>query len=294
VTGTGSKVLVTGANGQVGRALLKTAPPDMTALPLTRAELDIGDSQAVLKCVQSHQPDLIINTAAYTAVDRAESEPQLAERGNSSGPRYLAVAAAAVGARLLHISTDFVFDGTGSRPYATDAPTNPLSVYGRTKLAGEQVVRQMLPDRSVVVRTAWVYAAEGANFVRTMLRVMAAKGSVRVVADQVGSPTAADSLATALWAIAARPELNGIYHWTDLGVASWYDFAVAIAEEAALLGLLPRGIRVEAIATEEYPTPAKRPAYSVLDKRSLQAQLTLQAQHWRSNLRSVLKEIANA
>jgi dTDP-4-dehydrorhamnose reductase len=288
------KVLITGANGQVGRALLKTVPSGVVAVPLMRAELDISDEQAVVSGVQSHRPELIINTAAYTAVDKAESEPQLAERGNSFGPRYLAAAAGAVGSRLLHISTDFVFDGTASRPYATDAPTNPLSVYGRTKLAGEQAVRQALPDSSVVVRTAWVYAADGANFVRTMLRVMAAKGSVRVVADQVGSPTAAHSLAGVLWALAGKPQVSGTYHWTDLGVASWYDFAVAIAEEGTLLGLLQPGVKVEPIATEEYPTPAKRPAYSVLDKRSLQAMVSVPAHHWRSNLRSVLKEMANA
>jgi dTDP-4-dehydrorhamnose reductase len=194
----------------------------------------------------------------------------------------------------VHLSTDFVFDGTGSRPYATEARTNPLSVYGRTKLAGEKAVLEGLRDKSVVLRTAWVYAAEGANFVRTMLRLMAARGSVRVVADQVGSPTAADSLATVIWAIAARSELHGIYHWTDMGVASWYDFAVAIAEESALLGILPAGVRVEAIATDEYPTAARRPAYSVLDKRSLLAQLGVPAPHWRTALRAVLKEISNA
>jgi dTDP-4-dehydrorhamnose reductase len=288
------KVLITGATGQVGRALLKSAPPEVAAVGMTRAELDIGDEQAVMSSIQSHQPDLIINTAAYTAVDRAESEPQFAERANSLGPHHLGVAAAAMGSRLLHLSTDFVFDGTGSRPYTTDAPTNPLSVYGRTKLAGEEAVRHALPDKSVVIRTAWVYAAEGSNFVRTMLRVMAAKGSVRVVADQVGSPTAADSLAAVIWAIAARPDLNGIYHWTDMGVASWYDFAVAIAEESAALGILPAEVRVDPIATEEYPTAARRPAYSVLDKRPLLAQLSIPARHWRGNLRSVLKEIASA
>jgi dTDP-4-dehydrorhamnose reductase len=288
------KVLITGATGQVGRALLKSVPAEMDAVGVTRAELDIGDEHAVMSSIQSHRPDVIINTAAYTAVDRAESEPQLAERANSFGPRHLGVAAAATGSRLLHLSTDFVFDGTGSRPYATDAPTNPLSVYGRTKLAGERAVRHALPDKSVVIRTAWVYAAEGSNFVRTMLRLMAAKGSVRVVADQVGSPTAADSLAGVIWAIVARSDLSGIYHWTDMGVASWYDFAVAIAEESAVLGILPAEVRVDPIATEEYPTPARRPAYSVLDKRSLLAQLSVPARHWRSSLRTVLKEIANA
>jgi len=288
------QVMVTGAQGQVGRALLKSVPAQVDAAGLAHAQLDIGDAQAVMSSIQSQRPDLIINTGAYTAVDKAESEPEVAARANTTGPHNLAVAAAATGARLLHLSTDFVFDGMASRPYGTDAPTNPQSTYGRTKCAGEEAVRRALPDKSVILRTAWVYAAEGNNFVRTMLRLMAAKGAVRVVADQIGTPTAAHSLAQIIWALAARPDVTGTYHWTDAGVASWYDFAVAIAEESALIGLLPAGVRVDAIATEEYPTPAKRPSYSVLDKRSLLAKLSVPARHWRSNLRTVLRQISNA
>jgi dTDP-4-dehydrorhamnose reductase len=285
------KVVITGANGQVGRALLKSVPADVTALPLTRTDLDIGDGQAVMGMTRLHRPDLIINTAAYTAVDKAESEPEAAERANAIGPYNLALAADRAGARLIHLSTDFVFDGMASRPYSPDAPTNPQSTYGRTKRAGEEAVTQALATCSVVLRTAWVYAAEGNNFVRTMLRLMGAKGVVRVIADQVGTPTAADSLAEVIWALAARPDVNGIHHWTDAGVASWYDFAVAIAEESAALGLLPVTVRVQAIASEEYPTPAQRPSYSVLDKRSLQSVLGVSAPHWRANLRKVLQQI---
>jgi len=288
------KVMITGANGQVGCALLKSVPAQVNAAGLSHAQLDIGDAQAVMRSIQSQRPDLVINAGAYTAVDKAESEPEVAERANTTGPHNLAVAVGAAGARLLHLSTDFVFDGVASKPYATDAPTNPQSTYGRTKRGGEEAVRRVIPDRSVVLRTAWVYAAEGNNFVRTMLRVMAAKGAVRVVADQIGTPTAAHSLAEAIWALAARPDVSGIYHWTDAGVASWYDFAVAIAEESVVLGLLPAEVRVDAIATEEYPTPAKRPSYSVLDKRSLLAKLSVPARHWRTNLRTVLREISNA
>jgi dTDP-4-dehydrorhamnose reductase len=288
------KVMITGANGQVGRALLQSVPAQVNVAGLAHAQLDIGDAQAVMSMVQSQRPDLIINTGAYTAVDKAESEPEAAERANTTGPHNLAVAAGATGARLLHLSTDFVFDGMASRPYGTDAPTNPQSTYGRTKWGGEEAVRRALPDKSVVLRTAWVYAAQGNNFVRTMLRLMAAKGAVRVVADQIGTPTAAHSLAEVIWVLAARPDVSGTYHWTDAGVASWYDFAVAIAEESAVIGLLPAEVRVDAIATEEYPTPAKRPSYSVLDKRSLIAKLGVPARHWRSNLRTVLGEISNA
>jgi len=288
------KALIKGAGGQVGRILLKSVPPNWTAAGFTHADLDIGDQAAVRNAVQVERPDLIISAGAYTAVDKAESEPEAAERANSLGPRHLAVAARETGARLLHISTDFVFDGRGPRPYRPDAVTEPQSVYGRTKRGGEEAVLQVLPETAVILRTAWVYAAEGNNFVRTMLRLMGSKGHVRVISDQVGTPTSASSLVEAIWAVAARPDLKGIHHWTDLGVASWYDFAVAIAEEAVALGLIPSSVRVDPIATEDYPTPARRPAYSVLDKRSLLDALGIPAHHWRVNLRSVLREIAAA
>ena len=286
------KVLITGAQGQVGRCLLASVPPGVTAVGLTRAQLDVGDAEAVTGVVAAQRPDVIINAAAYTAVDRAESEVDAARRVNGLGPRHLARAAGACSARLVHISTDFVFDGRSSVPYAPDAPTAPLGAYGLTKLEGEQAVRELAPDTSVVLRTAWVYAAHGANFLRTMLRVMGEKGQVRVVADQVGTPTAADSLARVLWALAQRPDITGLQHFTDAGVASWYDFAVAIAEEAATLGLLAPGVRVSAIGTADYPTPARRPGYSVLDKRTLLSALALEHDHWRVALRRVLCALA--
>jgi dTDP-4-dehydrorhamnose reductase len=287
------KVLITGAAGQVGRILSSNAPSGMSVVGYGHKDLDITDADAVDSRVRAQSPDLIINAAAYTAVDRAETEVELAHNINAKGPRYLASAAQAVGARLIQISTDFVFDGLGCAPYKTDAVTHPLSVYGKSKLAGEHAVLEILPERSVVLRTAWVYAAEGSNFVRTMLRIMKANGSVRVVTDQVGTPTSARSLVEALWWIAANPELRGIHHWTDAGVASWYDFAVAIAEEGARLDLLSDAVTVTPIATHEYPTPARRPSYSVLDKQTLTA-LGLVPVHWRKRLRSVLEEIGNA
>ncbi len=287
------KVLITGAAGQVGRMLLETRPAEVEAIPLAHDDLDIRDGAAVRERILRDLPDLILNAAAYTAVDKAESEPQAAHAINAEGPRYLAAAARDTGARLIHISTDFVFDGTASLPYAPDAPTHPLSVYGRTKREGEQAVLTALASHAVIVRTAWVYAAHGANFMNTMLRVMSARGEVRVVADQVGTPTAARSLAQVLWQIAARREIHGIHHWTDAGVASWYDFAVAIAEEGAQLGILPPTVSVTPISTQEYPTAARRPAYSVLDNRSL-ASLGLAALHWRRRLREVMKELPHA
>ncbi|MGH8295375.1 MAG: dTDP-4-dehydrorhamnose reductase [Steroidobacteraceae bacterium] len=287
------KVLITGAGGQVGRMLLEMRPDGFEAIACTHADLDVGDEKAVRDCIGGHRPAVIINAAAYTAVDKAESEPDAAQRINAKGPGYLAGAAREVGARLIHISTDFVFDGAASVPYRPDSATNPLGVYGKTKRDGERAVLDALPGHSVIVRTAWVYAATGSNFVRTILRVMRANGAVRVVADQVGTPTAARSLAEVLWQIAGIAQIRGIHHWTDAGVASWYDFAVAIAEEGAQLGLLPPEITVTPITTADYPTPARRPSYSVLDKRSL-SHFGLTPTHWRQRLRAVLKEIPSA
>lgn len=274
-----SRVVVTGAGGQVGRALLAAAPAGVDVLALSHKDLDITDLNAVRAL---GTPDVIINAAAYTAVDKAESDRELARAINVDGVRNLA----ATGARLIQISTDFVFDGQTSTPYKPDAEPKPLSVYGATKRGGELLAR-----KGVVLRTAWVYAADGSNFVRTMLRIMKANGAVRVVADQVGTPTAARSLAEVLWKIVAKPGITGTHHWTDAGVASWYDFAVAIAEEGAPLGLVSPDVKVTPIATHEYPTPARRPAYSVLDKSSLTSQGFSQ-RHWRQELRTVLKEIA--
>lgn len=287
------KVLITGAEGQVGRALLECRPAGAQAIGCRHADLDITDAEAVCNRVREHGPDVIINAAAYTAVDKAESEAERAHQLNVAGPTNLAAVARERGARLIHISTDFVFDGATCRPYPPHAPTNPLNVYGRTKRDGELAVLEQLPDGSTIVRTAWVYSPGGTNFVSTMLKAMRAKGAVRVVADQVGTPTAASSLAEVLWRIAQRPEIRGVHHWTDAGVASWYDFAVAIAEESVQLGQLPAAATVEPIATEEYPTAARRPAYSVLDTRSL-ASLGCASVHWRARLRGVLKAPASA
>jgi dTDP-4-dehydrorhamnose reductase len=287
------KVLITGAGGQVGRALISCTPRDVQPIPCTRTELDIADESVVRDRVRRAAPDLIINAAAYTAVDRAEAQAAEAYRINADGAGNLARAALESGAVLIQLSTDFVFDGRSSSPYRPDSPTGPLSVYGKSKLAGEATVLERLPGRAVVLRTAWIYASEGQNFVRTMLRLMREQGSVRVVADQVGTPTAAASVAEAIWAIAARPDIRGIHHWTDAGVASWFDFAVAIAEEAVQLGILSQEPAVVPITTAQYPTAARRPAYSVLEKSSLLS-LGLAPTHWRKRLRTVLREVEHA
>ena len=280
------KVLVTGAAGQVGRALIATAPADAQIIPADRSTLDITDGAAVGRLIEEHRPTHVFNAAAYTAVDRAESDEEAALAINAKAVAHLARSAQDVGARFVHISTDFVFDGTSGRPYRPDSPTAPLGAYGRTKLAGERAAG---PD-ALVVRTAWVYAAGGANFVRTMLRLMTERDEVRVVADQVGTPTWATSLAQAIWTLATKGA-SGVYHYTDSGVASWYDFAVAIQEEAAEFGLLSSAARIVPIATADFPTPAQRPAFSVLDKSETYRVLGEPAAHWRVNLRHMLADI---
>jgi dTDP-4-dehydrorhamnose reductase len=280
------KVLITGANGQLGRALQATAPLGVSIIAAGSAELDIGDAAAVDALLLAERPDAIFNAAAYTAVDKAESEEALATRTNSEGVANLARGAAAIGARLVHVSTDFVFNGLSGVPYLPDAPTAPLGVYGRTKRQGELAAG---PD-ALVVRTAWVYGSRGGNFVRTMLRLMAERDEVRVVADQIGTPTFAASLADALWRLHAAGA-KGLFHYTDSGAASWYDFAVAIQEEALAIGLLQHAVPVIPIATSDYPTPAARPHYSVLDKSATFALLGGAAPHWRVNLRKMLKDI---
>lgn len=283
------KVLITGANGQVGHALQATAPLGVELVALDRAALDIGDGDAVNAAIAQASPDLIINAAAYTAVDRAEIETDLAWQVNGKAPGLLAEAASANGARFIHISTDFVFDGTAGTPYRPESPTNPLGTYGASKLAGEQASIAADPS-ALIVRTAWVYGTHGNNFVRTMLRLMAERDEVKVVADQVGTPTYATGLAKALWALHAACA-TGVHHWTDSGAASWYDFALAIQEEALVLGLLSRSVPVIPIATSDYPTPARRPSYSILDKSAAVALIGAPAPHWRVHLRDMLGEI---
>ena len=279
------KALITGVSGQVGKALLAAAPEGWTCIGLDRAALDLTDTAAIARLFAAQQPDLVFNPAAYTAVDKAESEPELAFAVNAEAPAAFAKGLAETGGRLIQVSTDFVFDGKNGSAYRVDDARNPQSVYGRSKAAGEDV----LGGNTMVVRTSWVYAAGGANFVRTMLRLMRERDELRVVADQIGCPTWATGLARTLWglALAGQP---GVYHHRDAGVASWYDFAVAIAEEAQALGLLAKIPRITPIATADYPTPAQRPAFSVLDVSATRALLGDEMVHWRQNLRVMLEE----
>ena len=285
------KILVLGG-GQIGAAVVKAAPKQHQVIALTRAHLDIADSKAVTKSLAEIKADWVVNAAAYTAVDRAEDEPQIATAVNDAAVAVLAAGTARENSRLLHLSTDFVFDGTSGRPYAPSAATKPLSVYGATKLAGEHHV---LAARSgIVLRTSWVYASVGKNFVLTMLKLMKERAQISVVSDQIGSPTWAASAADAVWGLIEVAAEGGIYHWTDLGVASWYDFAVAIQEEALARGVLTRAAAVLPIPSAAYPARAKRPSFSVLDTTQTRTLLKAPGQHWRHNLRKMLDELRAA
>lgn len=282
------RALIAGSNGQLGRALQANAPPHVIVIAPPEADFDITDADAVRAVVAEACPDVVINAAAYTAVDCAEGDEAVARRVNVNAVGTLAAAARIAGAAFAHVSTDFIFDGTAHRPYATDALPNPLSVYGRTKLDGE-IAAAEFHACPLIVRTAWVYAAQGNNFVATMLRLMRERSEVRVVADQIGTPTHVPTLARTLWTLINGKHI-GVFHATDAGVASWYDFAVAIHEEAQTAGLLNSPVTIVPIRTEDYPTPAHRPAYSVLDKTATWA-ITGSARHWREELRDCIAAI---
>jgi|tagenome__1003787_1003787.scaffolds.fasta_scaffold20750580_2 dTDP-4-dehydrorhamnose reductase len=288
------RVLITGASGQLGRELQARAPADWEVFACGSDECDITDAAVVNRVLSQKRPDTIIHAAAYTNVDAAEAETARAEAVNCGGAANVASAARAIEARMIYISTDFVFDGQQCHPYQPDDEPRPLNAYGRSKLAGEHEVTRISAGDALIVRTAWVYSRHGDNFVRRMLRLMAERESLAVVSDQIGTPTWGRTLAEALWIAAVRPSLRGILHWTDAGVASWYDFAVAIQEEALRVRALERAVPIRPIRSEELPRPARRPSYSILDKSAGWAALNGPAQHWRANLRSMLQEMAHA
>jgi dTDP-4-dehydrorhamnose reductase len=287
----GLRALLTGADGQLGIELQATVPAGWRLAAFGRSALDVTSALGARDLVHREAPALVINAAAYTAVDAAEEDPEGAEAVNLRGAAHVAQAAREIGARVIHISTDFVFDGRQGHPYSPGDPTNPLCTYGRTKLEGERAVARISEGSALIVRTAWLYSSHRKNFVLTMLRLMREQQAVAVVSDQMGTPTWSRGLAEALWAAAERPDMSGIHHWTDAGVASWYDFAVAIQEEASEAGLLDRVVPVRPIRTADYPTKATRPPCSVLDKSATWAALGSTAPHWRVNLRRMLGQL---
>ena len=303
------KILLTGSEGQLGRSLRASLPKMLQSssvelIATSRSgqdglvALDLADADACRTAVLDAQPDWVINAGAYTAVDRAETEPDLAHAVNALAPRAFAEALAQTGGHLLQVSTDFVFNGRQGHPYKPEQQIDPLGVYGATKAAAEQAIAEVLGldqgGNAAVVRTSWVYGPVGSNFLLTMLRLHRQKAEadepLKVVADQVGCPTSTVGLTRACWRLVER-RLGGLMHWSDAGAATWYDFAVAIGELAEASGRLDRAAQVLPISTVDYPTPAQRPAYSLLDCSSSREQLGLIPKHWHQALREVIADV---
>lgn len=281
------KILIIGDKGQLGYELKRSQPRDVEITTCDLPEVNITDAEQVNRIVQEVRPDVVINSAAYTAVDRAEDERDLAFTVNATAIGHIIEAVRPLGSRLIHISTDFIFDGRKGSPYLPEDAPKPLGVYGASKAAGEQLLLSEYPEKSFIVRTAWLYSEHGQNFVKTMLNLFKDRESLNVIADQVGTPTWAYHLACFLWRLVESPETPpGVYHFTDAGVASWYDFAVAIEEESRKW----RGktVDIRPIRTDEYPTKAVRPPYSVLEKRFPETLSGFTYVHWREALRRML------
>lgn len=280
------KVAILGASGQLGKCLLAAITSEFELVATER--VDLLDDELLRRFIRGLRPDIVINAAAYTAVDRAESEPELAHRVNGNAVRTIARELSTTGGKLVHISTDYVFDGLAHSPYRIDAPTNPQSVYGASKLAGENAIsEEMDAKNTLVIRPSWVYANGGANFVETMLSLARQSETLRVVADQIGTPTSARNLASAIWS-GLSGGATGTHHFTDAGVASWYDFAVIANKIGHRLALCPAR-SVVPITTAEFPRPAKRPSYSVLDKSRSWLALGAEPVHWVDALEQELR-----
>jgi dTDP-4-dehydrorhamnose reductase len=287
------KIIVIGKSGQLATELFELSNNSNEIICLGRNEINIEDKASIQKVLLNLQPDVVINAAAYTAVDLAEKEADIAKQTNGYSVGNLAEVCKIHSIYLIHISTDFVFDGTKSTPYLTEEKTSPINVYGESKALGEELIIKILPKNSCIIRTSWVYSTHGNNFVKTMLSLMENKPELGIISDQIGTPTYAKALAEACLH-AAIERIIGIYHWTDQGVASWYDFAVAIQELALEKGIIENNIPIKAISTSDYPTPAKRPNYSVLDK-SKNANIfpTDIIKHWRKQLNCMLDNLKN-
>ena len=283
-------ILLLGANGQLGWELQRTCPDNVSLTAWGRPEIDLLDSDSIHTCLNAAQPDILINAAAYTAVDQAEQEKETAAKLNHGAVKHISEICSSNGIHLVHISTDFIFNGINHKPYLPQDTPTPISVYGETKLKGEQAVREILDTKATIIRTAWLYSSHGSNFVKSMLSLMDTKPELNIIDEQVGTPTWANSLARAVWGTIEK-KVIGTHHFTDAGVASWYDFAIAIQEEAFKLNLIKKEIPVNPIQASQYPTPARRPFYGILDKTSLWQALDIKPVHWRRQLRTMLKEL---
>jgi len=288
------KVLLIGAKGQVGQELQVTLPYLGEVISIGREELDLTNSEKISQLIGEIHPDYLVNAAAYTAVDKAETEPDLAYSINAIAPKIMAESAEKIKAKFLHISTDYVFDGRKNTPYLETDLTNPLGVYGQSKLRGEEEIKTV-NSQAIILRTAWVYGSYGkSNFVKTMLRLGKEREELKVVVDQVGSPTWAKDIATAITHLLINVDNPpGIYNFTNSGVASWFDLTKAIFEEAKISGIPLKIQRVIPITTAEYPTPAVRPAYSVLSGQKISQQLGYIPPYWRDSLKAMLNQLFN-
>lgn len=286
------KALVTGAGGQLGQGLMRTRPPACRMIAVTRQELDITDTPSVLTLLQREGVDVVINAAAYTNVEAAEHAPEAAYAVNSNAVAALAAACAEHGARMVHVSTDFVFDGTKKAPYTVgDAPA-PINVYGASKLAGERSAIEILGRNACVVRASWLHGAPGNNFVTRMLGLMSTRGAVRVVADEIGTPTSVHSLAPVLW-LCAGTNASGIHHWSDAGCISRFEFAQAIAVQARACGLLDADPRIERARPGEFSGTVRRPAFTPLDTAHTQSALGIRPIAWMEGLQKTLGDLRN-
>ena len=292
------RILITGARGQIGQELLYSAPNGWQVHGLSSSELDITDAQQVLSVVQLLQPQLIINTAAYTAVDQAESDRQRADAVNHLGAENIAKAAHSLGCPLLHLSTDYVFSGEHKQPYTEHDTAAPCSVYAVSKWLGEQAVREYCPQH-IILRTSWVFGMHGNNFVKTILRLGQERDALSIVSDQVGGPTSARSIAQVLWQIAQQYQSKhsytwGTYHFSGAPTCSWYAFAGEIFKQATELKLIKRSPVLTPISSSDYPTAAQRPAYSVLDNTKINQQLNMTQSDWTSELKLMLYTLKDA
>ncbi len=280
------RIILLGGYGQLGKLIQETIPADTKLFAFNSRDFDICNPVQHERVYKDLVPTTIINASAYTQVDQAETEQERAFEVNAKGPSLLAQASPK-DCRIIHFSTDFVFDGSKQAPYMPNDIARPVSVYGKSKLKGEEKLSASRPD-ATIIRTAWLYSAEGKNFMNTMLKLMAEREELAIVNDQFGTPTSAHGLAEVLWRFVANRELKGIYHWTDQGEASWYDFAIEIQKQALTLGLLKKKIPLRAISTNEYPTPARRPENSLLDKSATYEAIKYKGQKWQNELKKVL------
>tara|TARA_B100000212_G_scaffold342157_1_gene327962 strand:+ start:2670 stop:3557 length:888 start_codon:yes stop_codon:yes gene_type:complete len=289
------KVLLTGSTGQLGKSIIKMKSKYIDLISTNREQLDLSNTLSCEDFVLTEKPDWVINCAAFTAVDQAEKDIDLSRKINSFAPEAFANAVNKINGRLLHISTDFVFDGQQNFPYKTNQKTNPINQYGYSKALGEELIMKKTKSKktSIILRTSWVTSPYGKNFILTMLKLHEQRKSINVVCDQIGAPTSAKHLAKICWKIIhfkKNKELPEILHWSDAGVASWYDLAVAVGDIGIELGIIKKKAFVNPIKTENYPLPAKRPKYSILDSQSTCDTLDVMPNHWRINLLETLKE----